>query len=168
MEDRGRVPQQYIPETTCLSQRCKVAQEELPGIGRTEIEYMCRRFGAHGRRNQSQWLWSGVIVIFERAFWGNSHKREKRRAYDFKRIFSGFKSQWISLASFKIHKASRSWAVNTFTSCVLSPWNWFCFISSYKFDDKSSKTRHKWFLWMKESRKRRIWCSSWGSHCLLS
>jgi hypothetical protein len=49
----------------------------------------------------------------------------------------------MSLASFKTVKASRSWAVKTFTSWVLRPWNWFCLISSYRFDDSNSKTRHK-------------------------
>jgi len=58
-------------------------------------------------------------------------------------MFSGFKSQCMSLASFKTVIASRSCAVKTFTSCVLRPWNWFCLISSYRFDDNNSKTRHK-------------------------
>ncbi len=76
--------------------------------------------------------------------------------YDFRRMFSGFRSQWMSRASFSTVSASKSWAVKTFTSCVLRPWNWFCLMSSYKLDESSSKTRHRWFLWMNESRSRRM------------
>lgn len=85
--------------------------------------------------------------------------------YDFRRMFSGFKSQCISRASFRTVRASSNCAVKTLTSCVLRPWNWFCLINSYRLDESNSKTRHRWFLWMNESRNRRIWCSSCGSHC---
>lgn len=77
-------------------------------------------------------------------------------AYDLRRMFSGFKSQWISRASLRTVKESNSCAVNTFTSCVLRPWNWFCLMSSYKLDESSSNTRHKWFLWMNESCSRKM------------
>ena len=50
--------------------------------------------------------------------------------HDFKRIFSGFKSQWMRRASFKTVNASRSCAMKTLTSWVLRPWNWFCLINS--------------------------------------
>lgn len=50
-------------------------------------------------------------------------KLTKRITYDLRRIFSGFKSQCINLASLRTVKESRSWAVKTFTSCVLNPWN---------------------------------------------
>ena len=48
----------------------------------------------------------------------------------FKRIFSGFRSQWINLALFNKLKPFKSCCANTRTSVVLSPRNWFCLINS--------------------------------------
>ena len=55
---------------------------------------------------------------------------ENMLTHDFKRMFSGLRSQCIRRASLRTVKASSNCAINTFTSCVLKPWNWFCLINS--------------------------------------
>lgn len=47
-----------------------------------------------------------------------------------RRMFSGFKSQWIKRALFSSTNPLSSCCANTRTSVVLSPRNWFCLISS--------------------------------------
>ena len=79
------------------------------------------------------------------------------------RMFSGFKSQWISLALFNRLSPFRSCWANTRTSVVLNPRNWFCLISSYKLTLRSSNTKQRCCLWMKVSFNRRRWWSSFLS-----
>lgn len=83
-------------------------------------------------------------------------------------MFSGFRSQCISLALLSRVNAFSNCCANTRTNVVLKPRNWFCLISSYRFTLSSSNTRQRCWRWMKVSLSRRMWWSSFLSSLLFS
>jgi hypothetical protein len=50
-------------------------------------------------------------------------KRRRKEPYFFSKIFSGLRSQWMSLALLRRHKAFNSCWAKTLTSVVLKPLN---------------------------------------------
>jgi hypothetical protein len=125
--------------------------------GRTKVD----DFDLWGWKPMREYGWLVKIAACRRM-------RQKDLLNEVNRMFSGLRSQWMRCASLRTVNASSNWLVNTLTRLVLSPLNEFCLMSSYRFEESSSKTRQRWLWWMKVSFIRRMWCLFSGSQVLLS
>ena len=83
------------------------------------------------------------------------------------RMFSGFKSQWISLAFLSTFSESISCCANTRTRLILNPLKLLRLISSYRLLLNSSNTRHRCCLCTKRSFNFKRLCESVGSTLVL-
>ena len=138
----GIARQQCNPATTCQWRRYSFNRQFLKIDGELYLRKAEKDFGRPieprlNVRVDRLTLVAGRAKIDNLDYWTlkaaqdqRKYERQWRKAHFLSKMFSGFRSQWISLALFSKLRPLSNCCANTLTSVVLRPRNWFCLISS--------------------------------------